>query len=85
MLTRTITGTKGVFSDLPLSEVTELLPYVDKTLISGKGADKTLKNINLLVQGNPIIYGVGGLHHSRSGKYESNEEMTILDIDVGLA
>ena len=83
LLTRTITGTKGVFSDLPLSEVTELLPYVDKTLISGKGADKTLKNINLLVQGNPIIYGVGGLHHSRSGKYESNEEMTILDIDVG--
>jgi hypothetical protein len=38
-----------------------------------------------MVQGNPIIYGTGGLHHSCSGKYESNDEMCILDIDVGLA
>ena len=85
LLTRTISGTKGAFSDLPLSEVSELLPYVDKTLISGKGKDRTLKNINIMVQGNPIIYGTGGLHHSCSGKYESNDEMCILDIDVGLA
>ena len=85
MLSRTITSTKGAFSELPLSEVTELLPYVDKTLIAGKGRDRTLKNINIMVQGNPIIYGTGGLHHSRSGKYEANEEMCILDIDVGLA
>ena len=80
---RTITSTKGAFSDLPLSEVEELLPYVDPTLISGKNNDKRLDNINILVQGNPIIYGTGGLHHSRSGKYESNESMIILDIDVG--
>ena len=80
---RTITSTKGAFSDLPLSEVEELLPYVDPTLISGKNSDKRLDNINILVQGNPIIYGTGGLHHSRSGKYESNESMIILDIDVG--
>lgn len=80
---RVITTTKGAFSELPISEVTELLPYIDKTLISGKGIDKKLKNVNIMVQGNPIIYGTGGLHHSRSGKYEANDEMTILDIDVG--
>ena len=84
MFSQTITSTKGAFSDLPLSKVTELLPYVDKSLISGK-TEKTLDNINIMVQGNPVIYGTGGLHHSCSGKYVSDNQWIILDIDVGFA
>ena len=80
---QTISSTSGAFSDLKLDKVKELLPYIDKSLI--KKTDNTLEKINLMVQGNPVIYGTGGLHHSCSGKYVSNDEWIILDIDVGFA
>ena len=81
LMDQTISSTSGAFSDLKLDKVKELLPYIDKSLI--KKTDNTLEKINLMVQGNPVIYGTGGLHHSCSGKYESNDEWIILDIDVG--
>ena len=76
-----ITSTNGAFSNLPLDNVKELLPFVDKTMINKR--TKTLEKINILIQGNPVIYGTGGLHHSCSGKYVSDNQWVILDVDVG--
>ena len=81
LLKQVITSTSGAFSDLPLDQIEELLPFVDKKLINKR--TKTLEKINLLIQGNPVIYGTGGLHHSCSGKYVSDNQWVILDIDVG--
>ena len=80
---QTITSTNGAFSDLPLDNVKELLPFIDKSLINKN--KNVLEKINLMIQGNPVIYGTGGLHHSCSGKYVSDNQRVILDIDVGFA
>lgn len=72
MMNQTITSTSGAFSDLSLFDVVEILPYIDKSLINKR--TNTLEKINIMVQGNPVIYGTGGLHHSCSGKYISDDQ-----------
>lgn len=75
---RTITETKGVFSEIPFDELEVLIPHyhVEKT----KGKQKTLNVVNFGFQ---YDFGVGGIHGSvDAGVYEPAEDEEILDIDV---
>ena len=84
LMSKTITSTKGAFSKIPIDQIQSLLPYIDRSLITSNPKNgTTLDNLNILIQDNPIIYGTGGLHHSRKGVYYSDNEWVILDIDVG--
>jgi hypothetical protein len=75
---RTITETKGVFSEIPFDELEILEPHyhIQKT----KGVQKTLNVVNFDFQ---YDFGVGGIHGSvDAGVYEPSEGEEILDIDV---
>lgn len=87
LLNQTITSTKGAFTDIPVSKITSILDYVDKSLIKmdTKQKTKVISNLNISTPWGPIIYGTGGLHHSQSGVYKVDDEWMILDIDVGFA
>ena len=87
LLNQTITSTKGAFTDIPISKITDILDYVDKSLIKidTKQKVKVISNLNIATPWGPIIYGTGGLHHSQSGVYKADDKWMILDIDVGFA
>jgi hypothetical protein len=75
---KTITETKGVFSEIPFEELTTIEPYykVQKT----KGVQASLNVVNF---GLEYVFGVGGIHGSiESGIYEADEHWNIKDIDV---
>lgn len=76
-----ITETKGVFSDLELSEVESLKPYVnlEKSMLK-KGK---LTTLNIVYQGFQYDFGAGGIHGSiKSGIYCEDNIFGILDVDV---
>ena len=78
-----ITSTKGAFSDLPITKVKSLLPFMQ---ISSLERDKgIISNINLKVQDLVIDYGTGGLHASLCGVFCADDNYVILDVDVGFA
>jgi len=75
---RTITETKGVFSEIPFDELISLEPhyYVEKK----NGKQQTL---NVIYKGFQYDFGVGGIHGSVSpGIYVSDDEYEIWDVDV---
>lgn len=79
---KVITGTKGVFSKFPLSEVESLKPfiYLEKDNIVNK---KFVKTLNVVRNGFRYDFGLGGIHGSiQSGIYESDDIWIIDDIDV---
>lgn len=86
---RVITETKGVFSGIPVDELTNskldqycVMPTPKK---SKKAATKTprLKNINTVVDGLEVIYGTGGLHASQPPSiWRASKTHRIIDVDV---
>lgn len=79
---RVLKGTKGVFSDLPLSEVESLIPfiYLGKDNIKKK---TLVKSLNVVKNEFMYVFGLGGIHGSiQSGIYLSDQDWIIKDIDV---
>lgn len=73
-----ITQTKGVFSEIPFSELTILEPYYQIEKKNGKQ-----QTLNVIFKNLKYDFGVGGIHASiDSGIYEANDDYFILDIDV---
>jgi hypothetical protein len=81
----TVTDTKGMFSDIPISTLGNLLPFVDLNCIK-KHADfreKVASNLTINYLGEPYVYGTGGLHQcTKPGIYESDDDYVICDWDV---
>jgi len=85
---KTIYSTSGGLSDIPYDEVGELEKYVYPGSIcirkrKGERPKKVLENLNLRIQDMRLDYGTGGIHGSLCGKFISDNEWCILDIDVG--
>ncbi len=75
---KVITDTYKTFSELPFESLSVINGYynVHKT----KGVQK---NLNIVHQGFEFVFGTGGIHGCvDSGIYVSDDEHTILDIDV---
>jgi hypothetical protein len=76
---KTITQTKGQFTNLNMKDVEPLLPYCNNKTVKGK-----LKNLNILINDDfQVNFGTGGLHGDCGGYlFKSNEKDTIYHIDV---
>lgn len=75
---KTIYNTKGQFSELPLDQVQELLPYCNPKL-----KNKKLKNLNIIIDGFQFDFGTGGIHGAlRSGIWTEDKDNEIILIDV---
>lgn len=75
---KTIIGTYKVFTEIPFEELSPIEGYykLNKT----KGVQR---NLNILYKDIEFIFGTGGLHAcTEPGIYESDDEYTIIDIDV---
>ena len=75
---KVITQTKGQFTEIPLEDVQEILPYMDRTLKKGK-----IKRLNLIYKGFQFDFGTGGIHGiSHPGVFKSDEDNMIVLVDV---
>lgn len=75
---KTITETKGVFSNIPVKELESLEGYYFKKLIKGKQ-----KDLNIIYRGVKMVYGTGGIHGcTQTGIYESDDNYIIKTADV---
>lgn len=75
---KVITETKGVFSNIDVSDLTSLKPYMHEKLVKGKQ-----KDLNIVYKDVKIVYGTGGIHGStKAGIYESTNTHIIKTCDV---
>ena len=77
--------TKGFFSQIPISEVKELVPYFNGNYVKYNANKRTttVKKLHVLFKGLQYDYGTGGLHACiKSGIYEADKNYMIVDIDV---
>ncbi len=75
---RTITETKGVFSEIPFDELKSLEPHYIVEKKNGKQ-----QTLNVIYKGFQYDFGVGGIHGSVSpGIYEADDQYEIWDWDV---
>lgn len=75
---KVITETKGTFTEIPFDELI-MLENLYKVKIK-KGCQE---NLNIVYKGFQYDFGVGGIHGSiSSGIYKSDNEYSIIDIDV---
>lgn len=73
-----ITETKGVFSKIPFEELKVLEPHYCVQSVTGKQ-----KTLNIIYKGFQYDFGVGGIHGCiEPGVYESDDNYSIIDIDV---
>jgi len=73
-----IKETKGVFTEIPLSDMGMLAFYANLQQTKG-----SVKNLNCKYKGIQFDFGTGGLHACiESGTYEADEEYAIIDLDV---
>ena len=75
---KVITETKGTFTEIPFDELISL-----DNLYKVKVKKGCQENLNLVYKGFQYDFGVGGIHGSiQSGIYRSDNEYSIIDIDV---
>ncbi len=74
-----ITGTKGVFTELPIERMGSLLPYMNTKQKNGK-----IKNLNVILDKLfQLDYGTGGIHGSvQNTVVKSTDDKSIIDFDV---
>jgi len=75
---RIIPEVKGVFSEIPFSELVTLEPHYEV-----KVKKKTQKDLNVVYRGTKYVFGSGGIHAcAPAGIYQGGNGKLIRDIDV---
>lgn len=75
---KTISQTIGTFTEIPFEELTTLEGVYSRKVKKG-----CQKDLNIVYKGFEFVFGVGGIHGSiKSGIYLSDNEYSILDVDV---
>jgi len=75
---KTIEGTKNVFTEIPLEEIEHLKPNIN--IIKFKKI--YLKKLNVLYKDFEFTYGTGGLHGAEKGIFISDIDYVIMSCDV---
>lgn len=74
-----ITGTKSVFTQI---EFDKMDAYFGEDGYKKKKKLGKQENLNVLYRGLDYVFGAGGIHASRRGIFESDDEYVIVDVDV---
>lgn len=73
-----IEKTRGQFTEIPMDEVTPLLPFCNNKKVKGK-----LKNLNIIFKNFQFDFGTGGLHGvCHPGIFKTDNEYEIILVDV---
>lgn len=75
---KTITSTKGVFTEIPIEEVESLKPNINIKLTK----KVFLKKLNVVHKGFEFTFGTGGIHGAEEGIFLSNDTHVIMSCDV---
>jgi hypothetical protein len=79
---KTITSTKGAFSEISPKEMGSLAKYASKKSDSWSVKNQHFLKVNTIFNDFQYDYGTGGIHGSKQGLFKSDDKYVIMDSDV---